>query len=66
MRNSELGCSGTEQRRGVAMALSCGDAAARGRWRGAEVAQGYGGAKKLRRCGAVLRIKRHAVQLVQQ
>ncbi|XP_066335786.1 uncharacterized protein [Miscanthus floridulus] len=37
MRNSELGCGGTEQRRGVAVALSCGDAAAQGRWRGEAV-----------------------------
>ena len=66
MRNSELGCSGTEQRRGVAVALSYGDAATRGRWRGAEVAQGYGGVKKQRRCGAGLRIEQHAVLLVQQ
>ncbi|XP_066335482.1 uncharacterized protein [Miscanthus floridulus] len=44
MRNSELGCGGTEQRCGVAVALSYGDAAARGRWRGAEVARRSGDA----------------------
>ena len=45
MRNSELGCGGTEQQRGVAVALSYGDAAARGRWHEAEVVQCYGGAR---------------------
>ncbi|XP_066396691.1 uncharacterized protein [Miscanthus floridulus] len=53
MRNSELGCSGTEQRRGVAVALSCGDAAARGRWRGATAARRRGGAGLRRRGEAV-------------
>jgi hypothetical protein len=32
MRNSEPGCGGTEQRCGIAAALSCGDTAARSRW----------------------------------
>ena len=44
MRNSELGCGGTEQRRGVAVALSCGDAAARGRWRRATAVRRSGDA----------------------
>ena len=46
MRNSELGCGGTEQQRGVAVALSYGDAAAQGRWHEAEVVQCYDSAEK--------------------